>query len=156
LKIGERSNEQQTFCKAVQTEPILEEPPQPESLRCGSQENPFILGDEDLDPHDAISEDEDIALEPIESPNPIDDDKYFLGTAFEKVDQFDHYLDDPNPWHPDLKRPLFNSQVIGFRWMASRHSKGGGLVGDKVGCGKVISPSLTTVRYLSESRHIKL
>jgi len=96
------------------------------------------LDDEELDPHDAVSEDEDLAPDIVEAPNPIDDDKYFFGTAFEKVEEFDNHLDDPNPWHPELKKPLFHSQIIGFRWMASRHSKGGGLIGDKVGCGKVI------------------
>lgn len=114
------------------------------------------MNDEDLDPHDAISDDEDIALEPIEPPNPIYDDKYFFGTAFEKVDEFDNCFDDPNPWHPDLKRPLFDSQIIRFQWMASRHSQGGGLIEAKVGCGKATSPFLTLAFSLSESRHIKL
>ena len=162
MKIGEHSDKPQ-ISKAVQTEPVLEEVPQPEppgpgpnTSEWGTQANPFILDDEDLDPHDAISDDEDIAPGPVELPNPIDDDKYFFGTEFEKVDEFDSHLDEPNPWHPDLKRPLFDSQIIGFRWMASRHSKGGGLIGDKVGCGKVTSLFLTLAFTLYESRYTKL
>lgn len=110
--------------KAVQTEADL-----------GTKANPLSVDDDDdsLDDHGAISEDEDTEPEP---PVP-DDDKFFFGTAFEKLEEFDHHLDEPNPWHYDLNKPLFPSQIIGFRWMASRHSKGGGLVGDKVGCGKV-------------------
>ena len=145
MKIGELSDESQISI-AVQTEPVLEDIPQseppgpgPNEFGGGTQANPFILDDEDLDPHGAISNDEDVAPEPVEPLNPIDDDKYFFGTTFEKTDEFDHHIDEPNPWHSDLKRPLFDSQIIRFRWMASRHSKGGGLVGDKVGCGKVIA-----------------
>ena len=63
------------------------------------------------------------------------------GSAFEKAEQYDKYLNDPNPWHPDLVKPLFASQVIGFRWMTDRHSVGGGIVADKVGLGKVRSTS---------------
>jgi SNF2 family DNA or RNA helicase len=70
------------------------------------------------------------------------DEELEYGTAFEKVEEYDHYIgtiEKPvsNPWHPDLKKKLFPSQIIGFRWMADRHAKGGGIVGDKVGCGKV-------------------
>ena len=145
-------------------EPVLEEVPQPEppgpgpnGFEGGTQANLFTLDDEDLDPYNAISDDEDIAPELVELPNPIDDDKYFFGTAFEKGDEFDSHLDDPNPWHPDSKRPLFNDfRIVGFRWMASRHSKGRGLIGDKVGCGKVTSLFLTLAFTLSESRHTKL
>lgn len=161
MKIGEQSEEPQ-ISKAVQTEPVLEEVPRPEppfpgpnGFEGGTLANPFTVEDEDLDPHDAISDDEDNAPELVEPPNPIDDDKYFFGTAFEKADEFDNHLDDPNPWHPDLKRPLFDSQIIGFRWMASRHSKGGGLIGDKVGCGKVTVLYLTLGFSLSKSRHTK-
>jgi hypothetical protein len=68
-----------------------------------------------------------------------EEDKFFFGTAFEKVAEFDHHLDDPNPWHPDSLKPLFPSQIIGFRWMMSRHRHGRGLIGDKVGYGKVLS-----------------
>lgn len=98
----------------------------------GTKENPLSLDDDDdpLDDHGAVSGDEE--TEPVP-----DDDKFLFEMAFEKVDEFDHHLDEPNPWHEDLNKPLFPSQIIGFRWMAHRHSKGGGLVGDKVGCGKV-------------------
>jgi hypothetical protein len=64
------------------------------------------------------------------------------GEAFDKSQEFDRYLNDPNPWHPDLRRKLFQAQVIGFRWMADRHTKGGGLIFDAVGCGKVWIPHL--------------
>jgi len=85
------------------------------------------------DNSDGISDDEDAP------PPPSEDLQY--RSAFEKAEQYDKHLDDPNPWHPDLRRPLFSSQVIGFRWMADRHSKGGIIVADKVGIGKVRSPS---------------
>ena len=68
-------------------------------------------------------------------------DNFIFGTEFEKVGEYDHYLDEKNPWHEDLVKPLFDAQIIGFRWMADQHEKGGGLVGDKVGCGKVLPPS---------------
>jgi hypothetical protein len=57
--------------------------------------------------------------------------------VFDKSTEYDHWLDECNPWHPDLHRRLFPSQVIGFRWMCDRHNQGGGLVADVVGCGKV-------------------
>jgi hypothetical protein len=132
LKIREHSEEPQNS-KAVQTEPIFEEVPQPEPLspeptvfERGTQANPFTWNDEDVDPHDSISDEDDIGPELVEPLNPTDDHKYFFGTAFEKADEFDNHLDDPNPWHPDLKRPLFDSEIIGFGWMTIRHSKGGG------------------------------
>jgi len=95
---------------------------------------------EEFDTHGAISGDEMDDVDEEEASR-VDDDKFFFGTAFEKVEEFDHYLDQPNPWHPDLSKPLFDSQIIGFRWMVSRHPKGGGLIGDKVGCGKAFSMS---------------
>ena len=50
-----------------------------------------------------------------------------------------HCLDEgDNPWNIALHRPLYLSQIIGFRWMLDRHRHGGGLVADKVGCGKVV------------------
>ena len=119
--------------KAIQTEAFL-----------GSKENPLLLEEEDIyDPHDAVSDEEenDDTSKTDSRPAP-DEDKFFFGTAFEKVEEFDHHLNDLNPWHPDLNKPLFPSQIIGFRWMASRHAKGGGLIGDKVGCGKVLFQSL--------------
>ena len=60
-----------------------------------------------------------------------------FGSEFEKLDAYESYLDEPNPWHSDLRRPLFPAQIIGFRWMNDRHPLGGGLIADKVGCGKV-------------------
>ena len=119
--------------KAVQTDADL-----------GSKENPLLLDDNEIyNPHDAVSdEEEDNDTAEIDPLCAADDDRIFYGTAFEKVEEFDHHLDDLNPWHPDLNKPLFPSQIIGFRWMASRHAKGRGLIRDKVGCGKVLSPSL--------------
>ena len=107
--------------KAVQTDADL-----------GMKENPLSLDDDDdlLDDHGAVSDDEE--TEPIP-----DEDKFFFGMAFEKVDEFDYHHDEPNPWHEDLNKPLFPPQIIGFHWMAHRHSKGGGLVGDKIGWEKV-------------------
>jgi SNF2 family DNA or RNA helicase len=71
---------------------------------------------------------------PMNIPNEID-----LNTShvFDKSKEYDKWLNKPNPWHPDLHRRLFPSQVIGFRWMCDRHLEGGGLVADVVGCGKV-------------------
>ena len=138
MDLGERPEEKRTQTdglvvedKAVQTEAEI-----------GSKENPFLL-DDICDNHEAVSDNED--EDDADSPEAVDDDKFFFGTAFEKVEEFDGHLDDSNPWHPDLDKPLFPSQIIGFQWMASRHEKGGGLVGDKVGCGKVISRSLSEI-----------
>jgi SNF2 family DNA or RNA helicase len=118
--------------KAVQTDADM-----------GTKDNPFLLDDDDLfNPHGAVSDEDEEDITEADPPA-VDDDKFFYGTAFEKVEEFDHHLDESNPWHPDLSKPLFPSQIIGFRWMASRHVKGGGLVGDKVGCGKVIPWNLS-------------
>jgi hypothetical protein len=100
----------------------------------GTKEDPFTIED-DFDNHSAISDDE--GGEAPTEPAAVEEDKIFFGSAFEKVEEFDHHIDDKSPWHADLVRPLFDSQIIGFRWMVSRHAKGGGLIGDKVGCGKV-------------------
>ena len=67
-------------------------------------------------------------------------DDIVTGAAFEKAEQYDHFLDDANPWHEELRTPLFHAQIIGFRWMLDRHYVGGGLVADKVGVGKVFTP----------------
>ena len=109
-------------------------------LGLGTKEDPVSLDDDDrIDNHQAISDDEmeDTALA---EPTVHEEDKFFFGSVFEKVEEYDHHLDEPNPWHPDLAKALFHSQIIGFRWMTGRHSKGGGLIGDKVGCGKILFP----------------
>lgn len=62
------------------------------------------------------------------------------GSGFDKSQDYDGCLDEPNPWHGDLQKTLRPSQIIGFRWMLDRHSHGGGLVADKVGTGKVCTP----------------
>jgi SNF2 family DNA or RNA helicase len=106
----------------------------------GTKDDPLpIDDDEPVDNHDAISEDEGTEVEQESVATTAEEDKFFFGSVFEKVEDFDQHLNDQNPWHPHLARPLFPAQVIGFRWMASRHAKGGGLIGDKVGCGKVLS-----------------
>jgi len=61
------------------------------------------------------------------------------------ADEYDKYLDEINPWHSDLRRPLFPSRIISFRWMTDRHGKGGGIVAVKVGIGKVRSPVLELI-----------
>jgi hypothetical protein len=105
----------------------------------GTKENPLnIDDDEEFNPHGAVSDDEPFNTEKS-ALQPSEEDKFFFGSVFEKVEEFDRHLDDPNPFHPDLVKPLFPSQIIGFRWMLSRHGRGGGLIGDKVGCGKVLS-----------------
>jgi len=60
------------------------------------------------------------------------------GTVFEKVEEYVHFLKDGNPWHPDIKRDLYPTQIIGFHWMMDHHRVGGGLIADKVGTGKVL------------------
>jgi SNF2-related domain len=103
------------------------------SDRSGSDsdvDNTRLADDEDWEWNDHPDEDEQVTEEV---------DKLFDsgGTAFEKLDLYDKYLDDPNPWHPDLRRSLFPCQVIGLHWMQDRHALGGGLIADKVGTGKV-------------------
>ena len=78
---------------------------------------------------------------PISEDEPLDPGKENLvfGTEFQKVAEYEHWLDQGNnPWNTAVARPLYPSQVIGFRWMLDRHPHGDGLVADKVGCGKVI------------------
>jgi SNF2 family DNA or RNA helicase len=82
-----------------------------------------------------------------DTPEPAEDD-FGRGDAFEKLDLYDKYLDDPNPWHPDLGEPLFDAQIVGFRWMIDRHKVGGGLVADKVGVGKVSTPTSWKLTYV--------
>jgi len=119
----------------------------------GTSQNPFwIISDESSDEEelemqnddeeDEIDVDEGFTsglneVQQQEQPIDLTQEDIVFGTEFEKVDSYDHYLDEPNPWHPDLARPLFPAQIIGFRWMVDRHAVGGGLVADKVGCGKV-------------------
>ena len=64
-----------------------------------------------------------------------------FGSGFDKAEDYDRYLDERNPWHDDLQKPLRPSQIIGFHWMRDRHKHGGGLVADKVWTGKVHIPS---------------
>lgn len=71
----------------------------------------------------------------VEVDDPADD--LMVGNLFEKTDEYEKFLDGPNPPSTALRRPLRASQVIGSRWMLDRHTKGGGLVKDKVGTGKV-------------------
>ena len=100
MKIGsqDRSTES-SINKEIQTEPIVEESKGSGSnvFEGGTQEHPVMLDDEELDPHETVSDDEDLTADPVESLNLIEDDKYFFGTVFEKVEEFDHHLDDPNP-----------------------------------------------------------
>jgi hypothetical protein len=83
---------------------------------------------------------------------------FSYGTAFEKL-EYESYIDKPNPWHADLRKPLFPAQVIGFRWMFERHGKGGGVVADKVGIGKVSISASVPAALLSWqkliARHIR-
>jgi len=97
--------------------------------------NPINLDDFDEDDgkqnQEGTSEDE---------PLDLDKENFVFGTEFGKVAEYGHCLDNcVNPWNIGLRRPLYPSQIIGFNWMLDRHSHGGGLVADKVGCGKVVS-----------------
>jgi hypothetical protein len=95
----------------------------------GTELSPIVIPDDD----DGLS----IISVSDDGEDKVTDEDLLCDSAFEKVEEFAHHLEERNPWHPDLSKKLFPSQIIGFRWMASRHPKGGGLVGDKVGCGKV-------------------
>jgi hypothetical protein len=104
---------------------------------------PRIPGSSKNDPIE-IKDEEEINMSEDEeeectqkTPGVEAEEQFLFGTEMEKKEEYDHYLDDPNPWHNDLKKKLFPAQIIGFRWMADRHFKGGGIVGDCVGCGKV-------------------
>jgi len=88
---------------------------------------------------------------PKNIPDEIDLNTFHV---FDKAIEYDHWLGEPNPWHADLHRRLFPSQVIGFRWMCDRHNQGGGLVADVVGCGKVWLP-LTFQELALNYRHTK-
>ena len=84
----------------------------------GTSQNPFwIISDES-------SDEEELEMQNDDEEDEIDVDEGFtaglnevqqqeqlidltqedivFGTEFEKVDSYDHYLDEPNPWHPDL------------------------------------------------------
>jgi hypothetical protein len=113
------------------------------------------LDDDDDDDDEIIDLDDDV---PAETGKENEVDEQIRGDAFEKIAQYERYLDLPftNPWHPELKAPLFDAQIIGFRWMCDRYNHGGGLVADKVGVGKVsIQPSFRW-RLTVAFRHIKL
>jgi hypothetical protein len=129
----------QTVPKSDVVSPATEEERNEFPPNRGTKENPLnIDDDEEFNPHRAVSDDEPFDTEKS-ALQPSEEDKFFFGSIFAKVEEFDRHLDDRNPFHPDLAKPLFPSQIIGFRWMLSRHGRGGGLIGDKVGCGKVLS-----------------
>jgi SNF2 family DNA or RNA helicase len=133
-----QTDDHEVIDKSVQTSDTdipADPPPKAGLADIGSKDNPFNIDDDE--PLNNIS-DEGESDDDAESTQVPQEDKFFFGSIFEKVEEFDQCLDEPNPWHPDLSKPLFPSQIIGFRWMLSRHNKGGGLVGDKVGCGKVL------------------
>jgi hypothetical protein len=88
---------------------------------------------ESLVPDEMEDENEIIGEPPVE----LEEQELQYGTAFEKLDEYSHRLGGPNPWHRELKRPLFPAQIIGSLWMRDRDSVGGGLVQDQVGMGKV-------------------
>lgn len=105
------------------------------------------VDDQDNDEADVQVEEEneldfnkvDEILGGCEAETELETTELSYGTAFEKL-EYEPCIDETNPWHPDLRRPLFPSQVIGDRWMRDRHLKHGGLVQDRVGLGKVYSP----------------
>jgi hypothetical protein len=93
-----------------------------------------------------IEEEEKAAAEQIKETEEQEIRAFMTARLFEHS-EYERHLDGEsdgaatNPWHPDLVRPLFPSQLIGFRWMLDRHGEGGGIVADKVGCGKVRTQS---------------
>ena len=123
-------------------------PPSGSAATCPIELNSEIGSDHEEKDEDSQSEDErDPDAGFVEHPSgdtggvdTIDltkSEDIVFGSEFEKLDAYESYLDQPNPWHPGLRRPLFPAQIIGFRWMNDRHPLGGGLIADKVGCGKV-------------------
>ena len=63
----------------------------------------------DLTEHDPDSGDDDLLED-----NPRTE-SFEFGSAFEKVAEFEKYLDGPNPWDPDFAVKLFLCQIISFR-----------------------------------------
>ena len=74
----------------------------------GSQDHQWNL---ELDEDNIIVDDEELSPERGDP----DEEELTFGSAFEKLDEYDHHLDSPNPWHTDLQKPLFASQIICFR-----------------------------------------
>ena len=132
------------------TEPLSEtltDPPAPSKSSCTSSRPGTMRIQGTGEKNDPIYLDEEYETDNLEeefSKSDLDmgahqgdrDLDFSYGTAFEKL-EYESYIDKPNPWHADLRKPLFPAQVIGFRWMFERHGKGGGVVADKVGIGKV-------------------
>ena len=83
----------------------------------------------------------DVADKEMQVEDDVEDNRLLIGNEFEKL-EYDPRLDDANPWHVDLKKPLLPAQVIGFHLLCERHGHGGALVADRVGCGKVSSRSV--------------
>jgi hypothetical protein len=84
--------------------PMIEDPE--EQLSPGTQFNPFTIESDDRD----ISVDED-----VQSICGDKEEELQFGSAFEKLDEYDRYLDGKNPWHAELRKSLFPSQIICFR-----------------------------------------
>ena len=95
--------------------------------------------DEDDNPDEILTDREPTPTVTAEAEKVTEE--YFGGTPFEKLDLYYSKLKVKNPWHPHFAIKLTPGQVIGFYWMAGRFEDGGGVVADKVGLGKVCSPS---------------
>jgi|ERR1700738_3358736 hypothetical protein len=89
---------------------------------------------------DEVGDGFDEADKEIQVDKDVEDNRLLVGNEFEKL-EYDERLDDSNPWHGDLKKPLLPAQVIGFHFLCDRHGHGGALVADRVGCGKVSTRS---------------
>jgi hypothetical protein len=71
----------------------------------GTKDDPLLVDIDSFETHLAISDDEESEQVQRREPSAIVEDKFFLGTEFEKAETFDGHLDEPNPWHPHLLRP---------------------------------------------------
>lgn len=66
----------------------------------GHRTIPYLSSDESH-----ISEDDEPGNEGKEEEG--EKEELAFGSAF--VEQYENHLDEPNPWHPDLRKPLFPS-----------------------------------------------
>ena len=110
-------------------------------------EEDYLTEDEDSGKDEADAALEEISLEDLDERA---GKSVMFGNEFEKADEYDSYLNEPNPWSDSLQKPLRPSQVIGFHWMLDRHKYGGGLIADKVGTGKVCD-----LLFVANHRRIK-
>ena len=74
-------------------------------------EFPLLIEDDEFDNQGAVSDNET-----LDTSVPAVDESFVYGTACEKVDEYDGYLDEQNPWHPDLAKPLLVRSLDFIGW----------------------------------------